>query len=138
MDYERAAKEYLRLKEYHATVAEQLAAYQKLLKQAIEAEGYEDDKGHRRFQAGNWALQLQKRQGAPRLDRAAAEEWLAEMDEEDQARITSVTLDEDKLAAWAYENRKDPIIRSRYKKLFITPEPTYAFMPPTENKYDDY
>ena len=138
MNHERLTEEYLNTKALVDDATKRLTDMKRLLQAAVEINGLPDEKGHLRFQAGKWALQVQRRQGAPRFDRDAAEQWLLEMTSEEQEQVTSVKLDEDKLAAWVYENRSDQVIHDRYASLFVTPEPTFAFMPPTENLYNDY
>lgn len=136
MDLERLVSEYVAATEHSKALSKQVADLKSLLLKEVDSDGYYDDKGHKRLSAGRYQLCLQKRQGRPFLDKDRAEALAHELGIWEH--VSTPVLDEDKLAAWAYKNRKDKELSKRYEELFVTPDPTWAFMPPTESQYDDY
>lgn len=138
MDTNRIAKEYLKRLHMQQVTAKSVQELRGLLEKAIEAEGEPDEKGHVWLAAGDVLLQKQKRQGDPFLDREAAEQWAKELDIWDEVKRTVEELDEDALVAYVYQNRDDEGLEEQFQQLFVTPDPTYAFIKPQEVKDIEY
>lgn len=137
-DISKLVDEYV-THEHHRKVLEKMTGeLKRLIKKQLEKDGVPDDKGHRWLHAGKWQLQLQKRQGEPYLDRAAVEDWAKERGFWGSVSKTVEVLDEDALMAYMYERRADKELEAEFQEKYVTPEPTYAFQQPQEDKYNDY
>jgi|SaaInlStandDraft_1057018.scaffolds.fasta_scaffold01556_10 hypothetical protein len=134
----KLAEDYVQHK-HHIKVLEKMAAEEKKeLMLYVQREGTPDDVGHTWAQVGPWSLQVQRRQGEPRLDKDAAIEWAKAEGFWDKVSSTIEVLDEDKLMSYAFDNREDNEFEAKLKELYVAPKPTFAFQTPVEDKYNDY
>lgn len=130
--------EYMTHEKHRKMLEKMTGELKRLIKKQVEEHGVPDDKGHRWLQAGKWQLQVQKRQGEPKLDPQAVEDWAKERGFWNQVSRTVEVLDEDALMAYMYERRDDKELEAEFQDKYVTPEPTYAFQQPQEDKYNDY
>ncbi len=144
MNLERLTEQYLKDKAHADTLQKRINQFKELLAKQVDSDGIPDDKGHKYLQAGRFQLQRQLRQGDPYLDREAAEEYARQTGIWDDVKVVREALDEDALAGWLFEN-KDKVnpetgvkYEDEYRGLFKTPDPSWAFMAPKENPYDEY
>lgn len=130
--------EYMAHEKHRKMLEKMSGELKRIIKKKLTEEGTPDDKGHKWLQAGKWQLQLQKRQGEPKLDQQAAEDWAKERGFWKSVSRTVEVLDEDALMAYMYERRDDEELEEEFQDLYVTPDPTYAFQQPQEDKYNDY
>jgi hypothetical protein len=135
MDVEKLVDTYVKGAELVKKASDRQAKLKELLTKAIDQDGEVDDKGHRWLSAGKYVLQRQKRQGARYLDVDKAEEWARSKGIWDEVKVVRESLDPDALAGWVYDNRE---YSEEYDTLWVTPDPTYAFLQPQEAQQYDY
>ena len=139
MDAERLAAEYVKLKAHSTILAKQVDELKALLTKQVDREGIPDEKGHLWFTAGEYLLQRQKRQGDKYLDKPSAEEWARRKGIWEDVKMVTESLSEDALLGYVYERRRtDPALEAELEDLYITPPPTWAFMPPVVQKPYEY
>lgn len=144
MNLERLTEQYLKDKAHAEVLAERIAQFKEMLSKKVDAEGTADDKGHKRLRAGRFELQRQLRQPKPYLDPNAAEEYVKGLGIWDDVKVTREALDEDALAGWLYEHKDEENpetglpYEDEYRNLFVTPKPTWAFLPPVVQEFDEY
>lgn len=138
MELDKLVDEYVKHDRHRKALDKMTGDLKKIIKKKLQEAGTPDEKGHKWLQAGPWQLQLQKRQGDPFLDKDKVEEWAKEQGFWGEVSRTVETLDEDALMAYMYERRKDKELEAEFQQMYVTPEPTYAFTQPVEDKYNDY
>lgn len=137
-EIKKLTEDYVQHKHHIKVLEKMIAEDKKALMEFVRENGTPDDVGHIWSQVGPWSLQVQKRQGEPRLDREAAEEWARDTGFWDSVSRTVEVLDEDLLMSYAFDHRDEPGFEDKLKSLFVAPKPTYAFQTPIEDKYNDY
>lgn len=141
MNLERITEEYLKRKAHLAALTDQVGKLKEMLSEQVDKAGVPDDKGHLWLTLDGYLLQRQKRQGDKRLDREAAEQWARDLGIWDKVKVIREELSEDELLGFVFEHRKSdryPDIEEQLQKLYVTPDPTWAFMPPVVQKQYDY
>jgi hypothetical protein len=138
MNVEKLVDTYVQGLETYKRLGDRQAKLKELITKAVDDEGDADEKGHRWLAAGDYVLQRQKRQGKKYLDKQAALDWVASKEIEDQVMVQVPTLDEDALAGWVFEHRGEDGIEDEYAALWVTPDPTYAFIEPQKTASYDY
>ncbi len=138
MNVEQITANYLKQKALLDNLSQQVSVLKGLLSKAVDAEGTADEKGHLWYTAGDYLLQRQKRQGDKYIDREKAEDWAKERGIWGEVKVVKEELDEDALLGWAYEHRNDEALTAEFEALYVTPEPTWAFIAPIEQKNYDY
>jgi hypothetical protein len=138
VNVERITKEYLAHLDHQKKLEKMTGELKALLRKAIEQEGEPDESGHRWLAAGSYLLKLQKSQGQPKLDPAAAEEWARSKGIWDKVKETVEVLDEDKLMAYMYDHQADEDLEEEFQSLYVVPDPVYSFIRPIEQEEVDY
>lgn len=138
MELERAVQEYVKHDSHLKFLNKIVAELKENIKKAVIEDGTPDNKGHKWLQSGRYLLQVQKRQGDPFLDKAAAEEWAKEKGIWPAVSKTVEVLDEDALMAYMFERQDDKDLEKEFQNLYVTPEPTFAMQKPVEDDYNDY
>lgn len=141
MNLEQIVDEYKKRKDALRIVQKGVDELKELIAKQIDKQGHTDDKGHKRLQAGKWALKRQWNQGEPVFDRDEAEEWARELGIfEDVSYQPPPEIDEDKLARWVFEHRNEPGLEERYHKLWKEKKGHWSFIEPQEvnAEYDEY
>lgn len=138
MDVERLVDTYVKGQDTLKRLAARQAKFKELLVKAVDADGEPDEKGHVWLAAGDFVLQRQKRQGKPTLDQEAALDWATGKGIYDEVVEMIPVLDEDALAGWVFEHKEDEGVEDEYAALWITPDPTYAFIEPARTTNYDY
>lgn len=137
-DLSRLTEEYMRHLSHVDTLNKTLAEIKKELSAAVDAEGEEDDKGHKWLQIGPYMLQKQRRQGSRILDIQAAEEWAKERGVWEKVSDEIRVLNEDSLMAYVYDHRDEDDIEDEVQSLYKEAPISYAFMKPVEEATYDY
>jgi len=104
MDIEQITSQYIDHLEHAKRLGEIIEEYKKRLIETVDAEGDEDENGHRWLSAGRFLLQRQRRESRPVLDHAKATEWAKERGIWESVSKTIEVLDEDALVGYVYEN----------------------------------
>ena len=138
MELDRLVDEYMKHDKHRKRLEKMTGNLKKMIKAKVEETGTPDDKGHKWLQAGKWQLQVQKRQGEPRLNTQRVEDWAKANGFWKSVSKTVEVMDEDALMAYVYERRDDPEFEAEFQEMYDTPEPNYAFQMPVEDKFNDY
>lgn len=137
-ELERITEEYMSHLRHVEALNKIVAEYKKQLSDAVDAEGEEDDKGHKWLQIGPFMLQKQRRQGNKSLNIEAAEEWAKERGIWEKVSDEIRVLNEDALMAYVYDHRDEAGIEDEVQNLYKEAPVSYAFMKPVEEATYDY
>jgi hypothetical protein len=128
----RLAKEYLDTQSLSSKITARLTELKKTLSDVADKEGFEDDKGHRWYSAGDLQLKREKRVSTS-FDAASAEEWAKAKGIWDDVKMTVEVLDVDKLLALAWTDRS----YTADIEAFNTQKVTWAFKVVEGKLYDE-
>lgn len=120
--YERLAQEFKKSKEAIDMLTKRQNEMKAELVQAIQDNGYEDDKGHLWYKAGSTELKYERRVTRS-FNTEAAEQWARENDLWDDLKKVIEVLDEDKLLGYAWNHKEvEPTVQG-----FYVEKETWAF-----------
>jgi hypothetical protein len=120
--YERLAQEFKKSKEGIEALTKRQNEMKAELIEALQANGYEDDKGHKWYKVGSIELKYERRVSRS-FNAEAAEQWAREHGLWEDLRKVVEVLDEDKLLGYAW-NHKD---EEETIQGFYTEKETWAF-----------
>lgn len=115
--------EYLNMKALADQAAERLAKQKALLMEYVEANGVEDEKGHRWVEVDGVGSIKRERRVSSSMDTDYAEEWLKENGLYEECTTTIVVLDEDEILAKIFDETIPPKVA---KRMFAERE-SFAF-----------
>lgn len=133
-DLERLAQEFLNTKSLLDKVTARFNELKQALTEAVDNDGYEDDKGHRWLPVGSLQLKRERR-ATVSFDVEAAEEWAKAEGIFDDVKkvIVQETIDHDLLLAYAWEHRElTPVVKSFNKEKV-----SWAFKVVEKRSYDE-
>ena len=114
--YERLAQEFKKSKEALDNLTKRQNAMKAELIEAIQANGYEDNKGHKWFKVGDMELKYERRVSRS-FDIEAAEQWAKGLGIWDEIKEVVEMLDEDKLLGLAWNNKElEEVIQGFYSE----------------------
>jgi hypothetical protein len=138
MDLEKLAEEYVKQSKHAKALDKIVKEYKELLSKAVDAQGEPDAKGHKFLTVGRYVLQRQKRQGEKYINTERATRWAHDKGIWDKVKVIREELDQDALMAYMYERRNDEELEEEFQKLYDTPAPVWAFMPPVIEEPIEY
>lgn len=133
-DLIRLTGEYLDTKALQEKVTKRMDELKMSLGIHVDTEGFTDDKGNKWLPVGTRQLKREKRVSKS-FDEAAAIAWCKEHGIYDDVKkvVTIETIDEDKLLAYAWENRE----HSSTIESFNVEKVTWAFKVVEKRSFDD-
>jgi len=138
MDAGRITAEYLRRRALLESLTKEVNGLKEMLSDIVDAEGVPDENGHLWFTAGDYLLKRQKAQPQKYLDPNAAEQWVRDKGIWDDVKVVKEVLDTDALLGWVFEHRAEPGLEAAFEELYVTPDPTWSFIKPVEQKQYEY